>query len=92
METIASPRLLTVRARHGSDAVTVEVSDSGVGVEAADEIFEPFYTTKENGMGMGLAICRSIIESHGRRLWVEKRESQGATCVFTLPLEAHAIE
>jgi PAS domain S-box-containing protein len=92
MESISGPRVLTVRARQGTDAVTVEVSDSGVGLEAADRIFEPFFTTKESGMGMGLAICRSIVESHGGQLWAEKREPQGAAFLFTLPRAEKSAE
>ena len=64
------------------------VRDSGAGlaVEARDKLFEPFYTTKSEGMGMGLNICRSIIESHQGRLWVDDNETGGCTFRFTLPL------
>ena len=76
--------------RRIADAIQIEISDRGAGVEFPDKIFEPFFTTKEHGMGMGLAICRSIVESHGGRLWAEKNEPQGATFIFTLPVEAKA--
>jgi C4-dicarboxylate-specific signal transduction histidine kinase len=63
------------------------VHDSGPGIVAGDleRVFEPFYTTKTNGMGMGLAICRSIINGHGGRLWVAPNEPRGAVFQFTLP-------
>jgi signal transduction histidine kinase len=54
-----------------------------------DRLFEAFYTTKPKGMGMGLTICRSIIEAHGGRLWATVNESRGAVFRFTLPLEQH---
>jgi C4-dicarboxylate-specific signal transduction histidine kinase len=82
------PRLLEVRAvRFGPDAVLVAVRDSGVGVdpEHGDRIFDAFYTTKPEGMGMGLAISRSIVEAHGGRLWVTPNDGPGATFQFTLP-------
>ena len=74
--------------RDGPDAIRVEVRDAGTGFKDAERAFEPFFTTKPNGMGMGLAICRSIIESHGGRLWTADNETRGATVAFTLPLAA----
>jgi PAS domain S-box-containing protein len=66
----------------------VEVQDSGAGIdlEHIERIFAPFYTTKTNGIGMGLSICRSIIAAHGGRLWAEANQPRGATFQFTLPL------
>ena len=52
-----------------------------------DRLFEPFYTTKSSGLGMGLAICRSIIQTHGGRLWATANEPRGAVFQFTLPLQ-----
>ncbi|WP_353062585.1 two-component regulator propeller domain-containing protein [Tunturibacter psychrotolerans] len=80
--------VLTVRRGRGEDGqVLILVSDTGVGLPAgkADEIFNAFFTTKPEGSGMGLAICRSIVESHGGRLWATSDEGRGATFHFTLP-------
>jgi C4-dicarboxylate-specific signal transduction histidine kinase len=68
--------------------VLVAVKDSGPGLAAdnLERILEPFYSTKPDGMGMGLAICRSIVEAHGGRLWVEANEPRGAVFRFTLPM------
>jgi signal transduction histidine kinase len=73
---------------HESDQVLVAVQDCGVGIDQEDleKIFSAFYTTKSQGMGMGLAISRSIIEAHGGRLWASQNEDEGATIQFTLPL------
>jgi C4-dicarboxylate-specific signal transduction histidine kinase len=73
----------------GADGVRVVVQDSGPGLTPAsvDRVFEAFYTTKPTGMGMGLAICRSIIEAHGGRLWATANEPQGAVFQFSLPPE-----
>ncbi|MEX2741906.1 MASE1 domain-containing protein [Rhizobium mongolense] len=90
MDTITTDRVLRIRARRRGHAVETEISDLGRGVESPDKIFEPFFTTKAHGMGMGLAICRSIVESHGGRLWAEKNQPHGATFVFTLPDEVGA--
>jgi signal transduction histidine kinase len=70
-----------------SESIVVAVQDSGPGVKPEDlhRLFTPFYTTKPQGMGMGLAICRSIIEAHGGKLRVMANEARGATFQFTLP-------
>ncbi|MDL2410372.1 AAA family ATPase [Rhizobium calliandrae] len=70
-----------------SGMVSVAVKDvgPGLGPQAMEQIFEPFYTTKAEGLGMGLAICRSIIEAHGGRLWASVNEPRGAVFQFTLP-------
>jgi signal transduction histidine kinase len=67
--------------------VRVRVQDSGPGLssEKLERLFEPFYTTKPNGMGMGLLICRSIIEAHGGRLWAAGHASHGAVFQFEIP-------
>jgi signal transduction histidine kinase len=67
--------------------VVVSVQDSGPGLktESLDRLFDAFYTTKPNGMGMGLSICRSIIEAHGGRVWATPSLPQGAVFHFTLP-------
>jgi PAS domain S-box-containing protein len=78
--------------RSGTDpsgGIVVAVRDSGPGLAAEnlDRLFTPFYTTKPQGMGMGLAICRSIIEAHGGQLWATANDDRGATFQFTLPSE-----
>jgi PAS domain S-box-containing protein len=88
MDARPGDKTLRVRVRRIGEAMQVEVSDRGRGIEQPDKIFEPFFTTKPHGMGMGLAICRSIIESHGGKLWAEANKPSGATFIFTLPIEA----
>jgi PAS domain S-box-containing protein len=70
-----------------ADGVLVSILDSGPGIrpESLDRLFDPFYTTKPAGMGMGLAICRSIVEGHGGRIWAAANVPQGAAICFTLP-------
>jgi C4-dicarboxylate-specific signal transduction histidine kinase len=81
--------LLIYSQQHESDKVLVAVRDSGTGLhsENLDRLFEPFFSTKPKGMGMGLAISRSIIEAHGGRLWAEPNASAGMTFEFALPVE-----
>ncbi len=67
--------------------VTVQDSGPGLDLASVDFLFEPFYTTKPAGMGVGLAICRSIIEAHGGRLWANTSQQRGAAFHFTVPLE-----
>jgi PAS domain S-box-containing protein len=88
MSEVHRPRILEVRAEpYGEDGVAVSVRDSGDGVNPhnAQRIFDAFFTTKAQGMGMGLAISRSIIEAHGGRLSARNNEGGGATFQFTLP-------
>lgn len=82
------PRELVIRAVDGDGGVLVSVADSGVGIckEAVDRLFLPFFTTKASGMGMGLSICRSIIEAHGGRLSAAANQERGATFQIFLPL------
>jgi signal transduction histidine kinase len=87
MDSAGDDRVLHIRARRATDTVQIEISDRGPGVEFPDRIFEPFFTTKGQGMGMGLAISRSIVESHGGRLSVEQADPYGAKFIFTLPVE-----
>jgi PAS domain S-box-containing protein len=72
----------------GSMLVSVQDTGSGLGPAVAEHMFQPFFTTKSDGLGMGLAICRSIVEAHGGRLWVSPRAPHGADVRFTVPLWA----
>jgi len=87
-------RRLEIRGRpethDGAQAITISVQDRGIGLQAGhtEQLFEAFYTTKPHGMGMGLAISRSIIEAHGGRLWAESNRGPGATFSFRLPAAA----
>ncbi|MFL6447740.1 MAG: PAS domain S-box protein [Bryobacteraceae bacterium] len=86
------PKKLSIASKQPSqETVLVEVRDSGTGVKDPDRIFDAFFTTKENGMGMGLAICRSIIDAHHGRLWAASGEGGGTTFSFTLPVQAGVV-
>ena len=81
-------RELSIRTEQSqTGGILVAVHDSGPGIDPGnlERVFEPFYTTKTAGVGMGLSICRSIINSHGGRLWVAPNEPRGAVFQFTLP-------
>src|SRR5260221_13668692 len=85
------PRELEIRSRQDeTQQVLVSVADCGVGISAknADRLFNAFFTTKSGGMGMGLSICRSIMEAHGGRLWATANVPHGATVQLTLPVYA----
>jgi two-component system, LuxR family, sensor kinase FixL len=84
----ADERSVAVKAElDGADMLKVVVRDRGTGLngDQLDKIFQPFYTTKRDGFGMGLSISRSIVEAHGGRLWAENNKDRGATFNFTLP-------
>src|SRR6202790_4831119 len=86
--TTDRPRELVIRSgQDEKQQVLVSVTDCGVGIsaESGDRLFNPFFTTKTNGMGMGLSICRSIVEAHGGRLWATANVPHGAAFQFTLP-------
>ncbi|MEW9584768.1 AAA family ATPase [Paraburkholderia sp. DGU8] len=87
MATADRSKPLLVRSRRDGDDVVVDVQDRGIGLTDCTTIFEPFVTTKETGMGMGLAICQSIVEAHGGRIWVARNEAQGVTFSFSLPVD-----
>jgi signal transduction histidine kinase len=84
------PRVLCVKSDvHDSGGIKVSVADTGIGIGSHDieRIFNPLYTTKPDGMGMGLSICRSIIEAHDGRLWVVPNKPEGAVFQFTLAID-----
>jgi PAS domain S-box-containing protein len=83
----AAPRELLISTKQDHTGVLVAVRDSGPGIDPQDleRVFDAFYTTKSSGTGMGLAICRSIIDAHGGRLWADVNEPRGAVFQFTLP-------
>jgi signal transduction histidine kinase len=85
--TMERPKPLWIRSRCEGDNMVVDVQDHGVGLADSEKIFEPFITTKETGLGMGLAICRSIVEAHAGRIWVARNPERGVTFSFSLPIE-----
>jgi PAS domain S-box-containing protein len=90
-----SPRRLTVRAqvRDGDALVTLADTGPGLGTEDPDRLFEAFFSTKAEGIGMGLSICRSIIEAHGGRIWAANNGTHGGMFSFTLPLaEGYGVD
>ena len=82
-------RVVLQAERDGAGVVRVAVHDRGIGINGDnfDKIFQPFYTTKRNGLGMGLSISRSIIEDHGGHLWAENNPDRGVTFYFTVPMD-----
>ena len=95
MKDVDGTRELTIKSQRAeNEQLLVSVSDTGVGLPAqqADQIFNAFFTTKPHGTGMGLRISRSIVESHGGRLWAADNSPRGASFYFTLPTKAEAHE
>ena len=90
MSELDRPRVITLRTANDGDSVRLSVQDAGVGFAdgAAERMFQPFYTTKESGMGIGLSVSRSIVESHAGRLWAEPvKNGDGALFSFTIPIK-----
>jgi C4-dicarboxylate-specific signal transduction histidine kinase len=93
MTAVDGTRDLAIESDQGDDGeLLISISDTGVGLPAqqADRIFDAFFTTKPHGTGMGLAISRSIVESHGGRLWAADNSGRGATFFVTLPARAES--
>jgi signal transduction histidine kinase len=89
------PRVLQIESKvDGESCIQVTVKDSGIGIQEAirHRIFDPLFTTKPTGMGMGLSICRSIVESHGGRLWASPGTTHGTDFQFTIPIASRPIE
>ena len=94
MATEDEPRVLCVRSEpHEGNCVIVSVADTGTGIDSQDidRIFSPLFTTKSDGMGMGLSICRAIIQAHDGRLWVAANTPRGAVFQFTLRAQQSAV-
>jgi signal transduction histidine kinase len=83
------PRRLTIGTETVGGDVRLTVQDSGIGFspETADRLFESFYTTKEDGMGIGLSVSRSIIQAHNGQLWATPNDGPGVTFAFSIPYE-----
>ena len=95
MKDVDGPRELSIKSQSAEDEhLMVSISDTGVGLPAqqADRIFDSFFSTKRDGTGMGLRISRSIVESHGGRLWSADNPPRGASFQFTLPSKADTHE
>ena len=89
MQIRRRPRTIVISTtREDESFLKISIRDSGTGIDPTHsaDIFRPYFTTKKDGMGMGLAICRSIIEAHGGRIWAESNPDHGATFSFTLPI------
>jgi signal transduction histidine kinase len=89
------PRVLTVKSEvRPSNDVLISIADSGTGIDPKDidHIFDAFFTTKSNGMGMGLSICKSIIDDHGGRLWASPDLKYGSVFNISLPIDTAASQ
>jgi signal transduction histidine kinase len=95
MKDVNQTRELAIQSRLAEDRhLLISISDTGVGLplQQKDKIFDAFFTTKPHGIGMGLRISRSIVESHGGRLWAADNSPHGASFSFTLPISVEARE
>jgi signal transduction histidine kinase len=87
-ESVLHPRLVRVSTAMNGGSAVVSIEDSGTGFDSrtARRMFEPFFTTKREGTGVGLSICRCIVEAHGGVLWAACKEPQGSVFQFTMPM------
>jgi two-component system sensor kinase FixL len=96
MSTVTGrPRVLRIESRVGGEnSIQVTIKDSGIGIQEAvrHRIFDPLFTTKATGMGMGLSICRTIIEAHGGKLWASPGTDHGTDFQFAIPIAIRPIE
>jgi two-component system, LuxR family, sensor kinase FixL len=76
---------VTITSRRARGELIVSVIDNGTGIADAESLFSPFNTMKPQGMGLGLSICRTIVEAHGGRIWVAESGDSGTTICFSLP-------
>jgi two-component system sensor kinase FixL len=91
--TASRERTLTIRTSNGGDVLQIDVVDNGPGFLSVDPefAFAPFHSTKQDGLGIGLSICRSIVESHRGKIWTESPPAGGAQVSFTLPLAVEHV-
>ena len=82
---------ITIEFVKTDENIRIEISDTGSGIpeDIKDKIFEPLFTTKQKGTGLGLVSCRNIIEQHGGKIWAESEAGQGTTMNITLPITTH---
>ncbi|WP_321789354.1 PAS domain S-box protein [Paraburkholderia sp. J94] len=94
MANISDGAKLNIITARDEGSARVQIDDSGHGISEANAtlLFTPFFTTRKDGMGMGLSICRSIVEAHGGRVWAENNKRRGARMQFTLPLAQNAMQ
>jgi len=88
---VVDPRVSTESNENGDVLTIVEDSGSGIDLQVLDCIFDPMFTTKPEGMGLGLSICRSIVEGHGGRLWVSPNPAGGSIFQFSIPGATTAV-
>jgi signal transduction histidine kinase len=95
-DVVGRPRVLAITSRLQDGEVSVSFADTGVGIHpsARERLFDALYTTKDGGLGIGLSICRKIIDAHGGRLWAEQNAKLGATFSFVIPIRqsTHCLE
>jgi signal transduction histidine kinase len=84
---VKEKRVLSIRVHdQGLQSMRIEVQDTGCGMEDVEKVFDAFFTTKPKGMGVGLSVCHSIIESHGGRIWATSTIGTGTTIALVLPI------
>ena len=90
LQNPATERNIEVVTKSHQDGVEIVISDSGTGIKDTEQIFEAFFTTKDHGIGLGLAICRMILTTHGGSLWAVNNPARGASLHMTMPAASAA--